>query len=163
LFAALCHAAAPRSALPAARRRSRLRAAPPSPERDFTFPEVGFALYCRSRSMKLAVFVLNKEELLEEVLEAYVEAGIEGATILDSEGMGRFLTYEVPLFADFKEFMKGNKPYNKTIISVVREEEAIPRLEKLLDAVCGGLSAPGTGIFFTVPVDYAVGLVGQEE
>ena len=47
--------------------------------------------------MKLVVFVLNKEEFLEDVLEAFIEAGITGATILDSEGMGRFLTYEVPL------------------------------------------------------------------
>lgn len=112
--------------------------------------------------MKLVVFVLNREDLLERVLEAYVEAGIPGATILDSEGMGRFLTYEVPLFADFKEFMKGNKPYNKTILSVVQEEEAIPRLREILDEVTGGLSAPGTGILFAVPVDFAVGLVGQE-
>ncbi|MCG8480479.1 MAG: hypothetical protein MI724_15405 [Spirochaetales bacterium] len=113
--------------------------------------------------MKLIVFVLNREELLERVLEAYVEAGVIGATILDSEGMGRFLTYEVPLFADFKEFMKGNKPYNKTILSVVEDEECIPRLRSILDEVCGGLSSPGTGILFTVPVDFAVGLVGQTE
>jgi len=112
--------------------------------------------------VKLVVFVLNKEELLDEVLAAYVEAGIGGATILDSEGMGRFLTYEVPLFSDFKQFMKGNKPYNKTIFSVVRNEALIPRLEKLLDKVCGGLDEPGTGIFFTVPIDYARGLVGAE-
>lgn len=110
----------------------------------------------------MVVFVLNKEELLDEVLAAYVEAGIGGATILDSEGMGRFLTYEVPLFADFKQFMKGNKPYNKTIFSVVQNEALIPRLEKLLDKVCGGLDAPGTGIFFTIPVDYVRGLVGAE-
>jgi hypothetical protein len=113
--------------------------------------------------MKLVVFVLNREELLDRVLGAYVEAGVTGATILDSEGMGRFLTYEVPLFADFKEFMKGNKPYNRTIISVVQDESCIPTLERLLDDICGGLSSPGTGIFFTVPVDYARGLVGQEE
>jgi nitrogen regulatory protein P-II 1 len=43
--------------------------------------------------MKLLVFVLNNEEYLEKVLEAYVEAGVAGATILDSEGMGRFLAY----------------------------------------------------------------------
>lgn len=94
----------------------------------------------------MVVFVLNKEELLDEVLAAYVEAGIGGATILDSEGMGRFLTYEVPLFADFKQFMKGNKPYNKTIFSVVQNEALIPRLEKLLDKVCGGRwMHPGQG------------------
>jgi nitrogen regulatory protein PII len=113
--------------------------------------------------MKLLVFVLNKEELLEEVLVAYVEAGIAGATILDSEGMGRFLTYEVPLFADFKDFMKGNKPYNKTIISVVRDDSKIAVLEHLLDEICGGLDEPGTGILFSLPVDYARGLVKVEE
>jgi nitrogen regulatory protein P-II 1 len=113
--------------------------------------------------MKLLVFVLNREELLEDVLTAYVEAGIPGATILDSEGMGRFLTYEVPLFADFKDFMKGNKPYNKTIFSVVKNEKNIPTLERLLDEICGGLDEPGTGILFTIPVDYARGLVKEEE
>ena len=113
--------------------------------------------------MKLLVFVLNKEELLDDVLAAYVEAGIMGATVLDSEGMGRYLTYEVPLFADFKEFMKGNKPYNKTILSVVSNTETIPILKKLLDKITGGLGLPGNGILFTVPVDYATGLVEQCE
>ncbi|MFP4330735.1 MAG: hypothetical protein ACOC28_03865 [Alkalispirochaetaceae bacterium] len=113
--------------------------------------------------MKLIVFVLNNEDLLEQVLEAYAEAGIQGATILDSEGMGRFLSYEVPLFAEFRRFMTGNKPYNKTILSVVRNHDLISRLEELLDQVCGGLSTPGTGIFFTLPVDYARGLVEEEE
>lgn len=112
--------------------------------------------------MRLIVFVLNREELLERVLEAYVEVGITGATILDSEGMGRFLTYEVPLFADFKGFMKGNKPYNKTILSVVEDDSLVEELRSILDEVCGGLSAPGTGILFSVPIDFAVGLVGQE-
>jgi nitrogen regulatory protein PII len=107
--------------------------------------------------MKLLVFVLNKEELLEDVMAAYVEAGVPGATILDSEGMGHFLTYEVPLFADFKDFMRGNKPYNKTILSVLDDDSILPELEKLLDRICGGLSSPGTGIIFTVPVDYCKG------
>ncbi len=113
--------------------------------------------------MKLLVFILNNEELMEEVLEAYVEAGVAGATILDSEGMGRFLTYEVPLFVGFKEFMKGNKPYNKTILSVIRNESVIDKLKKLIDEIVGGLENPGTGIMFTVPVDWATGLVPEEE
>jgi nitrogen regulatory protein PII len=133
-----------------------------TPAGDFRFPGLS-SILAGEPVMKLVVFVLNKEELLERVMEAYVEAGITGATILDSEGMGRFLTYEVPLFADFKEFMKGNKPYNKTIFSVVRDEACIPRLHAILDEVCGGLDSPGTGILFSIPVDFAVGLVEQEE
>ncbi len=113
--------------------------------------------------MKLVVFILNKEELLDDVLAAYVEAGVPGATVLDSEGMGRYLTYEMPLFADFKEYMKGNKPYNKTILSVVKEESIIPKLKKLLDGITGGLSLPGTGILFTVPVDFAIGMIDADD
>jgi nitrogen regulatory protein P-II 1 len=113
--------------------------------------------------MKLLVFILNKEEFLEDVLEAYVEAGVAGATLLDSEGMGRFLAYEVPLFAGFKEFMKGNKPYNKTIISVIKHDAIITRVKELVDKVVGGLDNPGTGIMFTLPVDWASGLVEEDE
>jgi nitrogen regulatory protein PII len=113
--------------------------------------------------MKLLVFVLNKEELLEDVLAAFVEAEISGATVLDSEGMGRLLTYEVPLFADFREFMKGNKPYNKTIFSIIKEEAKIKTLEKLIEEICGDLSEAGTGILFTIPVDYVKGIRKNKE
>jgi nitrogen regulatory protein PII len=108
--------------------------------------------------MKLLIFILNKEEFLEEVMEAYVEAGVPGATILDSEGMGRFLAYEIPLFSDFKDFMKGNKPYNKTIISVIRDDLDISRLLRRVEEFVGPLDDPGTGIMFTLPVDWAAGL-----
>lgn len=113
--------------------------------------------------MKLLVFILNKEEFLEEVLEAYVEAGISGATILDSEGMGYFLAHEVPLFADFKGFMKGNKPHNKTILSIVSDDSVIPRLKTLVDEVVGGLDTQGTGIMFTVPVDWVSSPIKSDE
>jgi nitrogen regulatory protein PII len=112
---------------------------------------------------KLLVFILNNEEYLEEVLEAYVEAGITGSTILDSEGMGRFLAYEVPLFEGFKDFMKGNRPYNKTILSVVKDIEVVKRAKELVDEVVGGLDQPGSGIMFTVPVDWVAGLLDEKD
>ncbi len=108
--------------------------------------------------MKLLVFILNDEKYLEEILEAYVEAGISRATVLDSEGMGRFLTYEVPLFADFKDFMKGNKPYNKTILSLIEDETLLIQLVPLIEKTTGSLENPGTGLMFTLPVDWAHGI-----
>ncbi|MCA1950306.1 MAG: hypothetical protein LDL24_07025 [Treponema sp.] len=108
--------------------------------------------------MKLLVLILNDEAFLEEILEAYIEAGISRATILDSEGMGRFLTYEVPLFADFKDFIKGNKPYNKTILSLIEDEAVLDHLVPLIEKTVGSLEQPGTGIMFTVPVDWVHGI-----
>jgi len=113
--------------------------------------------------VKLLVFILNNEEYLEEVMAAFVESGVTGATIVDSEGMGRFLTYEIPLFAGFKEFMKGNKPYNKTILSVIRDEETLNSVKELVDEIVGGLDNPGTGIMFSLPIDWVYGLVPEDE
>ena len=37
--------------------------------------------------MRLLVIILNKTECLEELLEAFTENNISGATIIDSKGM----------------------------------------------------------------------------
>jgi len=112
--------------------------------------------------MKLVVFILNRDELLEQVLEAFIEAGVPGATVIGSEGMGRLLTSKVPLFADFKELIKGSKASNRVILSVVDGVETVQRLERLIEKACGDLSIPGTGLLFTVPVDYVKGLRSEE-
>jgi hypothetical protein len=69
---------------------------------------------------------------------------------------------QVPLFADFQESMKGIKPANRVIFSLVSGEPTVRRLEKLLEAACGELSVPGNGLLFTLPVDYAKGLRPEE-
>ena len=102
--------------------------------------------------MKLVVFILNREEVLDKVLQAYVEAGVPGATVIDSEGMGRILAQEVPLFAGFRDLLKASRPRNKTIVSVVDGDETVQRLEQLIERVCG--DAPGTGVLFALPVEH---------
>ncbi len=108
--------------------------------------------------MQLFVMVLNEEELLEEVLTLFVEIGVK-ATIIDSTGMGKVLVERVPIFAGFKDLLKGGKPHNKTIFSVVSERlaKAIPvELEKAF-----GERAKGAYLYFFVPVKKAWG-VGEE-
>jgi nitrogen regulatory protein PII len=102
--------------------------------------------------MKLVVFILNREEVLDKVLQAYVEAGVPGATVIDSEGMGRILAHEVPLFAGFRDLLKGSRPHNKTIVSVVEGDETVRRLEQLIERVCGDVA--GTGVLFALPVEH---------
>ncbi|KAA0258438.1 hypothetical protein FHQ18_04575 [Deferribacter autotrophicus] len=106
--------------------------------------------------MKLVFIVINKTELLEEVLEYMVEAGITGGTVFDSVGMGKILVYDIPIFAAFKELMIGSKASNKTIITSVEDDrldEFIEGLDKILH-----FDEPGTGVLFAIDIYKSKGL-----
>lgn len=75
----------------------------------------------KARVMKLMIVNLYIDEFLYRVLELFIEEGIEGATILESAGMGQYIS-NVPLFADFIGFMNESKHHSKTILAMVPEE-----------------------------------------
>lgn len=110
--------------------------------------------------MKLLVLVLNKEEYTEQVLERFVDLGVPGATIIDTIGMGRVLSQEIPIFAGFVDMMAGARPSNKTIFTLV-SDDLVAGIKEGIEAVIGSLDEPGTGILFTIPVDYHAGVVKE--
>lgn len=107
--------------------------------------------------MQLLLFVLNKEEHLEEILEVFLELNLTGATILDSIGMGRILAHDIPIFAGFRNLMHESRPGNKTIFTVIPDEK-IPRVIQGIEQICGSLEEPGTGVLITLPVSNVKGL-----
>ena len=111
----------------------------------------------------LMIFVLNREELLEEILSGFVEIGVSGATILDSMGMGRILAYDIPIFAGLRGALAGGRPHNKTIISVLPARETFERAAELIEDVCGSLDDPGNGILFALPVIDARGVLRMDK
>ncbi len=114
--------------------------------------------------MTLFVFICNKPEKLEEVLEGFLEVGITGATVIDSLGMGQILRTEVPIFAGLREsFFGAATSSNKTILSVIEESEKIQAAYNIIEEVCGKLDEPGVGIAFTIPVEQARGIAPEFE
>jgi hypothetical protein len=112
--------------------------------------------------VKLAILVLNKEELLEDLLEGFIEIGLTGATIIDSIGMGHILSTDVPVFAGLKFMFAGSRSYNKTILSIIKEEKVEP-LKELVKKVLGSLEESGNGILFFVHVEDVMGLKPEIE
>jgi nitrogen regulatory protein P-II 1 len=108
--------------------------------------------------VQLLIAVINQEEKLEEVLAGFLELGVTGATVVASEGMGRLLRDEVPIFAGL-EAIGGDRsrPRNQTLFSVIDDDEKVERAVALLTEVCD-FGRPGRGIVFTIPVNRAVGL-----
>jgi nitrogen regulatory protein P-II 1 len=107
--------------------------------------------------MQLLVAVINHEERVDEILSGFVELGITGATIIESRGMGRVLSREVPIFAGLRELDSRSRANNRMIFCVA-DDPKIDEAIAMIQEVCGGLDEPGVGILFTVPVGRVIGL-----
>jgi nitrogen regulatory protein PII len=111
-------------------------------------------------ALRLLVAVINDRERLDDVLSGFVELGITGATILQSEGMGRTLSHDIPIFAGLQTLISGSRPQNRIVLSVISLEKVAPAIA-LLESVCGNLENPATGIVFTIPLDAVQGLAPE--
>ena len=116
----------------------------------------------RDSGQLLMVFVLNREEFLDEILSGFLEIGITGATIVDSMGMGRILAYDIPIFAGLRGVLAGGRPHNKTILSVLPDKETYEKAFELIEDVCGNLADPGNGVLFALPVVDARGFLARD-
>jgi nitrogen regulatory protein PII len=85
-----------------------------------------------------------------------------GATTIDSVGLGKTLLtkdIEVPVFAGIRNLIEKDKPYNKTIISVIRSDEKLKRVSAAIREVLEleHCSNTGRGFMFVLPVDECIG------
>lgn len=106
--------------------------------------------------MELLIIILNKEEHVEKILEMLVELGVSGATIINSEGLGHFLAYEIPIFAGLRQMVGEKKSPTKTILSLIDDKEFIPKFKELLDEEKIDFAQPDTGLIITLPVNTAI-------
>jgi nitrogen regulatory protein PII len=111
--------------------------------------------------MELLIAVINDIDRMDEVLAGFLEIGIRGATVLDSEGMGRVLSHDIPIFAGLQTLISRSRPQNQTLFSVIDDPDKVDRAIELLQDVCGRFDDPATGIAFTVPVNRVVGLAAE--
>lgn len=105
--------------------------------------------------------VLNQIDYLDDVLAKFLEIGVTGATILDSQGMGSAIVNndsDIPLFGSLKAFLDNSRPYNKTIFTLIESEELVERAVSAAKDIIGDIAQPGVGLMFTVPVGKVYGL-----
>ena len=113
--------------------------------------------------MKLLIMILNKVDVLEDLLLELANRQIKGATILSSTGMAHTLynssnDQEASFFlGSIRTLLNPEREESKTILLVLKEEQVASAVEAT-EKVTGGLDKPDTGIVFTLPVDYIKGI-----
>ncbi|MCQ4925797.1 hypothetical protein NE686_22080 [Tissierella carlieri] len=111
--------------------------------------------------MNILFLVLNEVEYLDEILDAFVDVGVKGATILDSQGMGSALTNggkDLPFFGALRNLLDDARPYNKTIFTVIEDENVLNDAVKAVKKILGDMEKPGVGLMFTLPVGKIYGM-----
>lgn len=112
--------------------------------------------------MNVLFIVLNETDYLDDILDAFVEIGVKGATILDSQGMGSAITNsgrgKEAFFGAIKNYLENARPYNKTIFAVIEGEYLLQKAIESVKDIIGDMSKPGVGLMFTVPVGHIFGM-----
>lgn len=86
-------------------------------------------------------------------MAAMAEFGITDATVIESQGMGRILSHQTPVFAGFRHLLAGDRPFNYTIFAVIEDELLVNRtLEAMKRHLLPGTRDGTHGIAFAVPV-----------
>ncbi len=111
----------------------------------------------------LIVAIVTEMQICHDVIRVWEEAGVPGATILDSIGMRhlqqqRAKRDDLPLMPSLRNILGQDEYNHRTIFSVVPDEFDIEDLIRRTEALVGNFDAPHTGLLFVVPVSTIRGL-----
>jgi hypothetical protein len=111
---------------------------------------------------ELIVLVLDDAGKVDDIVSAWLQAGISGVTLLDSAGLGhefgKEMRDDLPLMPSLESLLRGREETNRTLITVVPDGFNVDALIAATEAITGPLADPNTGILFTLPVTRARGL-----
>jgi len=113
--------------------------------------------------MKLILFILHDPEKLRALLDAWTEAGISGATVLYSTGLGRLnqvgaLRDDLPLMPSLEDFLPKVDHLSRTVFSMIEDDAVVDRVVAATQSVVGDLCEPDRGLLIVLPVAQVYGL-----
>lgn len=111
--------------------------------------------------MQMVMFVLDDPSRLDEVLDAWQEMGIQGATIMESTGLYRRRAHIMGTRYGFgfPRVVERVEEGHYTIFAVVPDASVAQRCLTAVEAIIGDLAQPHTGVFAAWNLDLAKGML----
>jgi len=111
---------------------------------------------------KLVVAVVLDIGTCHDVIRVWEEAGVTGATILDSIGMRHMLEHaqrdDLPLMPSLRSLLETEEYRHRTMLSVVPDDLDLDDLIRRTEAIVGDFDRADSGFLFVVPVLQVRGL-----
>lgn len=111
--------------------------------------------------MQLLNFITNQADQIPAVLARLVEAGVNGATVVNCEGMAHMLatSAEAPaFFGSLRSLFNTEETGEGKMVLAVMKDETILSAKEAIQSVCGSFDEPNTGVMFSVPVMHFEGV-----
>ena len=108
--------------------------------------------------MHMILFVLDDPERLDQLLGAWDAAGVTGATIIESTGIGRRRGRDLPMRYMFGATGNYVEEGHYTLLALVESPERAQRCLEATETLLGDLNQPHTGVFVAWPVSMVKGL-----
>jgi len=110
--------------------------------------------------MFMVMFVLDDPNRLDEVLKAWMDAGILGATITESTGMRKQMTPCPPMRYSYGG-SNLREAGNLTLFVIVKNEKQVKMCLSVVEGIVGDLDGPNTGVFTAWPLTITKGIPGD--
>jgi nitrogen regulatory protein PII len=112
--------------------------------------------------MYLIVLVVNDPYQCNDLLKAWEEAGVPGATVIDSLGLQNALKHpardNIPLMPNLEALELEEEDRNRTMFSVVQDKKTVKLVREATEQLLGPLQEHESGFMFVVAVSEAIGL-----
>lgn len=108
----------------------------------------------------MVLLVLDDPERLQEILDAWEQAGVRGATIIESTGLYRVRRAFIPM--RYAAALSAPEEGHLTLLAIVAGEAQARQGLQAAESVLGDLDGPDTGVFAAWPLGLVKGLPQQE-
>lgn len=113
--------------------------------------------------MYMVMMVLDDERRLTSLLDAWLDAGISGATVFESTGAHRIRACRARVHArfDFAHLAdECEEERHLTLFAIVPDEAAVQACLNAAERVVGSLDKPNTGVLAAWPLATVKGVPG---
>lgn len=107
-------------------------------------------------AQKLFIIILDRAELVDELLTGFLDIGVPGATVVESQGMGSIIRKDMPIFAGLASLFPDTT--GSRVIFSVMPDPLVDEVFALVEEVVGQLEQPNSAVCVTLPVDQFRGI-----
>lgn len=110
--------------------------------------------------MQLIFIIIKQQNKIDDLMVALANAGVHGATIIESAGMAKSLykLESMPSVDVLRHILNKEDANASQTVLIAVEDEMVDTVRNTTKEVLGDMSVPNAGVIFGVPISFTEGI-----